>query len=1359
MSDLGRRIANLSPEQRALLEKRLLERAAASAGSQSIPRRDCPGPWPLSFTQQRLWFIDQLQPGITAYNEASGYRIGGRLDAGALERAIGELLRRHESLRTGFAMRDGAPVQTVSPPQAFSLPVTDLRGIGAAEREEAARRAAAAEAAVPFDLSAGQLFRARLIILGDDDHVLVSVTHHIASDGWSSAVGNRDLSALYNAFAAGQPSPLPDLPIQYADFAVWQRGRMTDETLKDLLSYWQERLAGAPVLELPTDMPRPSSQSFAGARYGFDLPDEPLAALDEIARGEGATRFMALLAIFRLLMGRYAGQDDFVIGTPIANRNRVELEDLVGFFANTLAMRTSLAGAPTFRELLRRERDTALGAFARQDMPFDRLVESLHPDRNQAYTPIYQIMFAFQNAPSSPLTLEGVETSRFEFEKGTSKFDLILFISKTRKTMQASLEYNTDLFAPETAARVAGHFVRLLEAAAGAPDAPIETLEMLTAEERRTLLVDWNATSRPFPRDKCVNEVFAETAARFAEAPAVEAAGATLTYRELDERSSRIANRLRRLGVGHGSFVGLALERSADMVAAMLAVLKAGGAYVPLDPSYPRERIEFMVRDASLAVILTQTSVQVALPHTDARIVKLDSDWASISEESASAPANVAGAQSPAYVIFTSGSTGTPKGTVVPHRAINRLVINTDYVQVRPADVIGQVSNASFDAATFEIWGALLNGARLVVISKDVVLSPREFLEELRTKRVGIIFLTAALFHYFAREVPGAFSTLDTLMFGGEACDSDCVRKVLADHPPRRLMNCYGPTETTTFAVTYEATSVPAGARSVPIGRPIANTTLYVLDACMRAVPVGVHGELFIGGDGVALGYLNRPALTAERFVPNPFGPGLLYRTGDIVRYLPDGNVDFLGRADNQVKIRGFRVELGEIEAAILGHDSVKDACVVCRADASGDKRLAAYFVPRPGRRVSSHDLRDFLRRTLPDYMVPSAFVALEALPLTPNGKIDRRALPAPGEHADAARLHLAARTPVEDALARIWAEALGVASVGVRDDFFELGGHSLLAVKVFTEIEQVFGLKLPLATLFEAPTVEKLAAAISRAGCCDLLPPLVKITSGTATPPLFCIATADAFIYAELARAIGSGRAVYGLSPQGIVPVDRPDIDIPELAARYIALMRGVQPAGPYYLAGMCAGGVVAYEIARQLALAGQSTALLALVDTPGHFSLQAKANVHWQRLVRVSRHAVDHFMGVFRAPWGGKLSYVSSRTRRLARRAAGLRVEPLNAPKDRPVDQGYWMAYNAAYLRSMAAYRPKPFDGRIVFFMAADEYAWGWSDTRLKWRRFARRGVDAHTFPGNHMNLLREPQVSALAAKLREYLPTAQP
>jgi amino acid adenylation domain-containing protein len=1079
------------------------------------------GPLPLSFAQERLWFIDRLDPGSATYNIPAALRLTGALDEAALERALGEIVRRHESLRTVFAEVDGSPVQVIAPFGGFALPVEDLSGLGEADREAAVRRRAGEEASRPFDLAAGPLFRAALLRLGGEDHVLLLSVHHVVSDGWSMGVLFRELSALYTAYLAGRESPLPELAVQYADYAVWQREQLAGEVLDRQLSYWREQLSGAPaLLELPADRPRPAVRTHRGASVPVELSPELLERLQALGRSEGATLYMTLLGAFQVLLSKYAGSEDVVVGSPIAGRTRGEVEELIGFFVNTLVLRTDLSGNPSFRETLRRVREATLGAYAHQEVPFEKLVAELQPERSLSHSPLFQVMFTLQNAGGGGIALPGLRVNGVGAERANAQFDLSLTLTPTPQGLRGALNYSTDLFDRSTVNRMLGHLERVLEQVAADADVRLSELELLGPAERALVLEAWNRTEAEYPADRCVHELFQVQAARTPDAVALVFEDASLTYAELDARANRLAHHLAGLGAGPEVRVGICLERSAEMVVAMLAVLKAGAAYLPLDPSYPADRLAYMLEDSGAPLLITQDALRDLLPADGVRVVSIDADAAAIASNSADAPRTSVDAANAAYVIYTSGSTGKPKGVQVTHgNAVSFFAGMDERVGGTVPGTWLAVTRISFDIHVLELLWTLARGFRVVVQPEpDRARDGESIAGQIRRHSVTHLQCTPSLAAMLIAESGiESLAGLERLLLGGEALPSDLAAQITAVLP-NGLVNMYGPTETTVWSATHTVEVVEG---LIPIGRPIANTRVYVLDSALRPQPAGVPGELLIGGHGVTRGYLGRPGLTAERFVPDPFSatPGArLYRTGDRVRWMMSRDeaaaastdalthsrthaLQYLGRLDAQVKVRGFRIEPGEIEAALRQAPGVADCAVVAREDETGDRRLVAYVVGN----VETDTLRAHVRRSLPEYMVPSAFVPLDTLPLTPNGKLDRKALPAP-DLAPAEDRYVAPRTPAEEVLAGIWAEVLRLERVGANDNFFELGGHSLMATRVVSRIRELFGVELPLRALFEGPTVAGLAARVEdeRRRELPVLPPVVPAERTGALPLSF---------------------------------------------------------------------------------------------------------------------------------------------------------------------------------------------------------------------------------------------------------------
>jgi amino acid adenylation domain-containing protein len=1078
---------------RAVLD-RLREKRSEVLPARIAPRpRDSAGS-PLSFAQQRLWFLAQLRPDDTSYNVSATVLARGHLRPAALAGSFRQVVLRHEGLRTRFVNLEGRPLQAVDAAPRIDLPIVDLSAL--ADPEAAAKLLARDEAGRPFDLETGPLLRTTLLRLDRERHWLLLTIHHLVSDAWSMGVLIREVTALYRAaIERGSPGAeaLPPLPIQYADFAGWQLETLRSEALARALDYWRRQLAGCPpALELPTDRPRTSRPSPRGARRPLSMPGDLRARVEALARREETTPFVVLLAAFLALLHRWTGQEDLVVGTPFANRRRSEVQGLIGFFVNTLPIRVALAGRPSFAELVRRARESVLGAHAHQELPFERLVEELRPERAPGRMPLFQVVFAFQNVPLPRLALAGLDLELRRIDAGTSMFDLTLDLEEVPGGLFGWFEHSTDLFDRPTAARLAGALQRIVEAAVGDPVAPVGALDLLGDAERHQLRVEWNDTAASLPH-ATLHGLFREQAALRPGAVAVEDGAARWSYGELDRRANRLARHLRSLGaaVGPEVPVALCLDRSAEAVLAILAILAAGGAYVPLDPSYPAERLAWMLEDAGARIVIAAARTAGALAaHSGLTVVDLDRDAAAIAARSAAPLSEEAEPDNLAYILYTSGSTGRPKGVAVTHRNVVRLVRGGGFARFGPEETLLLLAPLSFDASTLEIWGALAHGARLAVLGSRVP-SLEELGRTLERHRVTLLWLTAGLFHQLAEVAPGSLRGVRQLLAGGDVLAPQAVRRALAEGGVEVVVNGYGPTEGTTFTCCHPQRWPDEIGASVPIGRPIAATRVHVLDAEMSPVAIGVPGELYAGGAGLARGYLGRPGRTAERFVPDPFANGAgeagarLYRTGDRARWRPDGRLEFLGRVDRQVKIRGFRVEPGEVEAALGRHPDVAEAVVLPREDRPGDRRLVAWLVPRATAGALAplvpDDVRRFLRASLPEPLVPSAFVILPALPLTANGKVDRAALPAP-ERTTAPERRVP-RGPVAELLAELWEEILGPERIGGRagaigpdDDFFALGGHSLLATRLVSRIREALDVELPLADLFHAPTLGAVA-------------------------------------------------------------------------------------------------------------------------------------------------------------------------------------------------------------------------------------------------------------------------------------------
>jgi len=1054
--------AMLQAAKQAMLEKRLQVLRSSSQAEPRIPRISREAPAPLSFAQERLWFLDQLQRGNPAYNLFDGWRLRGALDVKALERAFNEAVRRHEVLRSNFSAVHDQPVQ-VFVASDLRFQHVDLREVAPGDREAAAQRLLSEEARKPFDLNSGLLFRVTLYRLDADDHGLLITMHHIISDAWSLGVLYNEISHAYAALVGGRGIRLPELPIQYADFAAWQRQRLAGDALTNEINFWKGQLADAAPLDLPLDRSRPAQQTFLGALETLSLPEELVRELKALSRREGVTLFMTLLAAFKTLLHRYTKQSDLVVGTPVSGRTQCETENLIGFFVNTLVLRTDAAGDPTFKELLQRVRQVVLDGDAHKEVPFEKLVMALQPERSGA-SPLFQVMFILQGQPSHSLQLPGIMAEQIQIDNGTAKFDMTLVIFEGRRGFTAAIEHNRDLFEPATVRRMLRHYARLLQDIAQRPETHLSGLRMLGEEEREQLVGGWNATAAKYPKELTWVQLFESQVARTPEAVALVFGDQRLSYRELNGRANQLAHHVRRLGVGPEGLVGICAERSVEMVVGILGVLKAGGAYLPMDPAYPAERLTFMLEDAKVLVLLTQSNIRRAWP-ANTRVLQLDT--LRLEGESIDNPPPVSKPENLAYVIYTSGSTGQPKGVALEHRSLNAFAHwARERYSAEELDGVLAGTSICFDLSVFELLVPVCWGGK-VILARNVLELP-EIKEPVRLLNT---VPSAATELVRMKAIP---SSVQVINLAGEPLRQSLVEQLYDLGTVQKVYDLYGPTEDT----VYSTCALRERKGRATIGRPLPNKQVYLLDEQMEPVPVGVVGELYLGGDGLARGYLGREELTRERFLSSPWG-GRIYKTGDLARYQGDGQIDFLGRSDHQVKIRGFRIELGEVEGQLRQHGAVREAVVVARED-GGEKRLVGYVVLEGD--VTASELKDHVRKRLPDYMVPSAIVILEKLPLTPNGKVDRKALPAAeafDSEGDGA--FVAPGTPTEIALGEIWCKLLNVSRVGIHDNYFKLGGHSLLAIRVVSRIREAFQVGLPISSIFEAPTIAGLAEAIER--------------------------------------------------------------------------------------------------------------------------------------------------------------------------------------------------------------------------------------------------------------------------------------
>jgi amino acid adenylation domain-containing protein len=1354
------------------LVKQMASMARHQQNLHSIKKADRQKPLPMSFAQQGMWLLQQTLPDPATYNEPVACRLSGRVDREKVRRALQVIMERHEVLRTALVQLGENLVQQVATAKEVPLPWREvaLQAVPPSQRQTNLEEQLLAEARRPFGLAQAPLWRAVWIELGGDEQVLAFTFHHSIVDEWSLRLFFQELERLYATDGQTELAGLPELPVQYADYAAWQRQRLTGELLERQRAYWREQFRDLPpALELPADRARPLRPTGQGAVYDFRIIGQVVSSLRELAHQEGTTLFTLMLTAFQVWLYRYTGQTDVVVSTPAADRERPEVQSLLGFFLNTLPIRMRLDGDSSFREVLHKVRETVLGAMSHDDLPFEQMVELAVKEREPGRQPLYQVMFVLLEEGLPPLRLDQAEARRVPMGTKTSKSDLMLSIQAVGETWDCQLEYATDLFTAETVERMARHLTELLQSIVENPQEPISLLNLMPEEERHKLLVEWNRTVREYPRDKCVHELFEEQVERTPEAVAVVFEEDSLTYRELNARSNQLARHLRSLGVGPDILVGLCVERSLEMVVALLGILKAGGAYLTFEENLPEERFRLMLADAQPRVLLVRRK---SIKHLSSLAGRTPADSptgtitvAVIEDLLESSPGEIIPnvptnqASDRAYVSYTSGSTGRPKGVVVSHRGVVRLVKGADYVSLNAEDTLLHLSPLSFDASTFEIWGALLNGGRVVLLPPGPP-SLVEIGEAIRLHGVTTLWLTAGLFHIMVDERLDDLKPLRQLLAGGDVLSPEHVRKAFHALPGCRIINGYGPTENTTFTCCYTVVDERGLAPSVPIGRPIANTQVYVLDSYLHPVPVGVAGELYAGGDGVACGYLHQPQLTAERFIPDPFSgkpDARLYRTGDCVRWRPDGNLEFLGRGDLQVKIRGYRIELGEIEAVLGAQPEVREAVVVVREDLPGDKRLTAYLVAKTGEKPDVLTMRTRVAEKLPDYMIPAAFMWLDQLPLTPNGKVDRKALltleasgaGAPRETSQPVNL-------LELELTRIWRRLFQRKDVGRQDNFFALGGHSLLAARLAAEIDKLIGCKLPIASLFQSPTIESLARRLTDENWAPPWSSLVPLQPLGSKPPLFFIhgLGGDVYGFLELAKLLPPDQPSYGIQAVGLDGKSPRHTTVEEMAAHYVKEIISFQPDGSFYLTGYSMGGLIAFEVAQQLHRFGRRVALLALLDTEpigktpwGFFGLAMSTYI--------PRRCLFHFLHLWKLPRRGRLNYLRGRWTTL-RCLILSKPPPVTAPPRNDSQPSNEPGFSTYYLEVGSAYRLRPYLGSMDVFITGDETHPGW---KWYWRYLVRGGVSFHRVPGRHADIILKPDyIRELAEALTIVLHRAQ-
>lgn len=1322
-----------------LIQKYLRGRTTnSSQAAPAIARRHETSPAPLSFAQEQIWLHSQLAPEM--YNEFVAVYRNGPLQVDVLRRSLNEIVRRHEAWRTIFPLVNDQPVQQVLPSFEPEIEEIDLRGIAEPQRVERAMQLARERAVQPYDLDRKPPLRVLLLRMEDEQHRLYLFLHHVIFDGFSIyRVFLPELIAIYNAFLVRKPSPLAELAFQYSDFAAWQHRSVSLTQRAELKTYWAERLRGLPVLELATDRPRPAVQSFRGGMQQFAFPASLSAKLQKLSRHENTTLFTILMAGFALLLSRYSRQDDLVIGTVASGRKRSELEALLGCFQNPLALRLNLAGDPTFRDFLAHAREATLGALSHDSLPFELMVGDLGIPRDSSRNPVFQALFSL--VPPMPPVERGWDLNQLDLELGTAKFDLDLEADARPDGLFGRLVYATDLFDPSTIKRMSGHLESLLTAIAADPMQKLSALPMMREEEQRQLAA-WNQTEKAYPSQSCMHQLFEAQVERTPDARAVELNGHFLTYRELNQRANQLAHFLKKHGVGTETRVGICLDRSFELPATLLAVLKAGGACVPLDPNYPPERLAYILEDSQTKLVLTQPELLPDSAFGGQEVVHVDPDWKVFSSHSTANPVSAITPRNLAYVIYTSGSTGKPRGVLLEHRGlVNHNWTVSELYGITATDRVLQFSSISFDIAIEEIFPTLISGATLVLREVTASLAAEEFLEFAREQRLTVFNFPTAFFHELARGVSESDlavpDDLRIIIVGGEkasAASLSAWRKTVGTRV--RWINTYGPTETSVIVTSYEPDADAPIPEVLPIGRPISNTRVHLLDPTGRPVPVGVPGELHIGGVGLARGYLNRPELTAEKFIPDPFSqvPGdRLYRTGDLARYLPDGNIEFLGRSDDQVKIRGYRVELGEIETVLSAHAGVGDAVVVARQNHAGDKNVVAYVIPFGEQAPSATDLRVYLKHRLPEYMVPAAFVLLENMPKTPNGKVDKRALPepAPADYAQEEEF-VAPSTAVQRKLAGIWEDVLDRRPLGVRHNFFELGGHSLLAARLMHRIELAFGKRLPLAALLQAPTIEQLAERLDTHDAASPWASLVVMQPQGSRGAFFCVHGVGGNVvgFRDLVRNLGSDQPFYAFQPQGLDGKTRPLKTVEAMAELYLQELRKQQPEGPYRIGGYSFGGFVAYEMAQRLSRQGERVEMLALFDT-----YPVKEQSRSEKLKQAMQ-----------LPLAERISFFLNKAndyRKTFRKRLRQRFLPQHL-----------LDIRRACSIAANQYVIEPYSGKVTLFRVRDKSLDSLHDPYAVWYELARAGVELREISGDHLSMLKEPQVRLLAQELRDAL-----
>ncbi|MHC5858902.1 non-ribosomal peptide synthetase [Nostoc sp.] len=1369
-----------------------LKQITTAASSQIPPIVACErnGNLPLSFGQQRIWFLHQFEPNSSSNNMPVVVRFTGNLNVAVLEESLREVVCRHEVLRTTFPAVNGKPTQVIATDVSLTLPIIDLQQVADEQREAEAHLLATKEAHQPFDLANGPILRVLLLKLSDREHLLIWNMHCIVCDGASSDVFYQDLTTIYKALSAGKASPLTPLPVQYADFTNWQYQWLQGEVLESQVNYWKQKLEGnLPIIKLPYDHPRPQGvQTYRGDRAALLLPKTLNHTLTDLSQKWGVTLFMTLLTVFELLLYRYSGQEDLLISFASASRGQVETEGLIGFFSNTLVMRGNLAGNPTFRQLLDRVRKDCLEAYSHQDLPFEKLIEELRPEQqSRSSSSLFQVKFSLNPPWSNGRGMASVQlpdltiTSLFGYiYNGKTKYDLTLVLREQDNGLGMVFDYNAEMFDASTIERMLGHFKNLLEGIVTNPDLPISELPLLTAGEQHQVLVDWHGKQANYPQNTCIHQWFEAQAKRTPNNIAVSFENQQLTYQELNQRANQLARYLQTLGVKSGVLVGLNVEPCLDAIVGLLGVLKAGGTYVSIAPTSGQDGLAFILEDAQISLVLTQSSLVAKLSGHQAQVICLDTDWEGIAVHSTENLAYYTTDRILACVMYVSGCDGKPNGIGITHRNLvtHSLAISETW-ELTERDRLLLISSISCDSFIESLFPTWIAGATAIIQPQELQNLTAQFFPFIAQQQITIVNLPTSFWYELVNEPSISLQTLPVslrlVMVGGEKVSRNAyltwVEKV---GKQVRWLNAYGSLETTLTATIYDpetATEASNTRSEIPIGRAIANTKIYLLDQRSQPAPIGIPGEIYISGIGIAQGYFNRPDLTSEKFIPNPFSSesgAYLYRSGDLGRYLSDGNIEFLGRLDNQVKIHSFRIELAEIETILGQYPGVQKTVVIAKEDVPGDKRLIAYVVPKEGETFGSEQLLNFLQQKLPEHLLPSAFVIVDSLPLNANGQVDRQALAALNlTNSKIGKIFATAENTLQLQLTEIWENVLGIHPIGITDNFFDLGGHSLLAVRLFSEIEKIVGKNLALSILLQAPTIEQLANIVERekssnvgisvASTSDVksetsIPwsSLVAIQPNGSRPPFFCVhgLGGEVLRFRELAVHLGSDQPFYGLQPQGLDGKQLPYTRIEDMAAHYIQQIQTIQPCEPYLLGGYSSGGIIAYEMARQLVMQGKRVALLVLFDTYGSRNiesvpLQKPTSHHWKNLLAtVSNYVIEQVKGNIE-----RLKYqIKEILWRIVFHVHLILGRPL------PYSNRKYMVQEAS-IQALRKYVLQVYSGRATVFRTEDGLVVGQrqGDAKMGWGKLALGGVDIYDISGIHNSIFKEPYVRSVSETMK--------